>query len=144
MSNISTLQFLCIICSQYKSQTNIWNYIWCLSYLFLFLFFTTPPPRDGHCAGSTHPTGMHSCYRVCHSVHRGVSGRHLPPWRPLKRTVRILLDCIFFSSYNHWLWYCLNVKNVWMIHLQKIVAPTIFWLCSVWKVVGARAVPPRT
>ena len=24
----------------------------------------TPPPRDtaGHCAGGTHPTGMHSCH----------------------------------------------------------------------------------
>ena len=37
----------------------ILNYIWCLSYLFLFLFLTPPP--NGHCAGGTHPTGMHSC-----------------------------------------------------------------------------------
>ena len=30
------------------------------------IFIITPnpsPPPDGHCAGGTHPTGMHSCFK---------------------------------------------------------------------------------
>ena len=61
MSNISTLQFLCIICSQYKSQT-IYETIYGVWVVYFFSCFYTPP---SHCAGGTHPTGMHSCLLIC-------------------------------------------------------------------------------
>ena len=53
--------------------------VWSLNFFFnfFFLFFfpisfspkfllgcTNPPPRDGQCAGGTHPTGMHSCFKI--------------------------------------------------------------------------------
>ena len=28
----------------------------------IFIITPNPSPPDGHCAGGTHPTGMHSCY----------------------------------------------------------------------------------
>ena len=64
MSNISTVQFLCIICSQYKSQTIfIYETLYGVSVIyFLSSFYTNPPP--GQCAGGTHPTGMHSCVMI--------------------------------------------------------------------------------
>ena len=37
-----------------------------------FLVFTTPPP-GGRCAGGTHPTGMHSCFRIECGVIEAVS-----------------------------------------------------------------------
>ena len=34
-------------------------------------FFGIPPPPDGHCAGGTHPTGMHSCLKLfLHTCHK--------------------------------------------------------------------------
>ena len=74
MSNILTVQFLCIICSQYNSQTvyGVWV-------IFSFCFYNQPPPSQ--CAGGTHPTGMHSCSLIetntflapaCHALIRCV------------------------------------------------------------------------
>ena len=35
-----------------------------VSELSIFFLFLQPPLLpDGHCAGGTHPTGMHSCYQ---------------------------------------------------------------------------------
>ena len=38
--------------------------------VFSFYYSCTSPPPDGHCAGGTHPTGMHSCFQ-CKNKHGG-------------------------------------------------------------------------
>ena len=46
-----------------------------LSIRFLFLSPSSPhPPPDGHCAGGTHPTGMHSFYSCNQTDRRQAPG----------------------------------------------------------------------